>query len=93
MEEYANRTSIHGIGYIFAHDLGLFERLLWMIVVLGFLAAALLLSANLWIQWEEQQVVIFWSCCVDGTTIGSFVKSSILLQTPFCIALHPRKYL
>ena len=58
MEEYANRTSIHGIGYIFAHDLGLFERLLWMIVVLGFLAAALLLSANLWIQWEEQQVVM-----------------------------------
>ena len=59
MEEYANRTSIHGIGYIFAHDLGLFERLLWMIAVLGFLAAVLLLSANLWIQWEEQQVEIF----------------------------------
>ena len=56
-EDYASRTSIHGIGYIFEKELGVVERLLWMALVLGFLGLAVLLTLNIWTQWREQQVV------------------------------------
>ena len=56
-EDYASRTSIHGIGYIFDRELGVVERLLWMALVLVFLGLAVLLNLNIWIQWREQQVM------------------------------------
>ena len=56
LEEYASRTSIHGISYIFDRDFSCLERFLWTTVVLAFLVAAILFSFNLWIQWDEQQV-------------------------------------
>ena len=56
-EDYAGRTSIHGIGYIFDKELGVVERLLWTALVLGFLGLSVLLTSNIWTQWREQQVV------------------------------------
>ena len=56
-EDYASRTSIHGIGYIFDKELGVVERLLWTALVLGFLGLSVLLTSNIWTQWREQQVV------------------------------------
>lgn len=56
-EDYASRTSIHGIGYIFEKELGVVERLLWTALVLGFLGLSVLLTSNIWTQWREQQVV------------------------------------
>ena len=35
-EEYASRSSIHGIGYIFDKELHLLERLLWLLLVIAF---------------------------------------------------------
>ena len=55
-EDYASRTSIHGIGYIFDKELGVVERLLWMALVLGFLGLSVTLTSNIWKQWREQQV-------------------------------------
>ena len=55
-EDYASRTSIHGIGYIFDKELGFVERLLWMALVLGFLGLSVTLTSNIWKQWREQQV-------------------------------------
>ena len=56
-ENYASRTSIHGIGYIFEKELGVVERLLWTALVLTFLGLSVLLTLNIWTQWREQQVV------------------------------------
>ena len=56
-EDYASRTSIHGIGYIFDKELGVVERLLWTALVLGFLGLSVLFTSNIWTQWREQQVV------------------------------------
>ena len=56
-EDYASRTSIHGIGYIFEKELGVVERLLWTALVLGFLGLSVLFTSNIWTQWREQQVV------------------------------------
>ena len=56
-EEYASRTTIHGIGYIFDGRLSLLDRLLWALLVLAFLALASLLTWNTWTQWQTIQVI------------------------------------
>ena len=35
-EDYASRSSIHGIGYIFDRELNIVDRFLWVFVVLSF---------------------------------------------------------
>ena len=56
-EEYASRSSIHGIGYTFDRELNILDRLLWLLVVLTFLGFAASLTWNLWTQWENEQVI------------------------------------
>ena len=56
-EEYAGRSSIHGIGYVFDRDLNLVDRLLWLFVVLALLFTAAIFSLNFWSQWRDEQVV------------------------------------
>ena len=55
-EEYASRSSIHGIGYVFDGELNVLDRLLWLLVVLAFLGIAAALSWNFWSQWRNEQV-------------------------------------
>ena len=55
-QEYASRSSIHGIGYIFDKELSLVDRLLWLFVVLAFLGVAAALTWNFWSQWRNEQV-------------------------------------
>ena len=55
-EEYASRSSIHGISYTFDRELNVVDRLLWLLVVLAFLGIAAALSWNFWSQWQDQQV-------------------------------------
>ena len=56
-EDYASQSSIHGISYIFDHKLGPWERVLWLMVVIGFLILATHLTLDTWTQWQEEQVV------------------------------------
>ena len=56
-EEYASRSSIHGIGYVFDKDLNIVDRLLWLFLVLAFAAVAAALTVNFWVQWRDEQVV------------------------------------
>ena len=58
-KEYASRSSIHGISYLFDLDLGIADRLLWFFLVLAFAAVAAALTWNLWIQWRNEQVIAF----------------------------------
>ena len=55
-QEYASRSSIHGITYIFDKELSLVDRLLWLFFVLAFLGVAAALTWNLWSQWRNEQV-------------------------------------
>ena len=55
-EEYASRSSIHGIGYIFDKELHLLERLLWLLLVIAFLGVAATMIWNFWSQWRNEQV-------------------------------------
>ena len=56
-EDFSERTSIHGIGYVFDRNLNLLDRLLWLVFVLAFLGLATGLTWNTWTQWREEQVV------------------------------------
>ena len=56
-EEYASRSSIHGLGYIFDKELSFVDRLLWLFVVLAFLGVAAALTWNFWSQWRNEQVM------------------------------------
>ena len=56
-EEYASRSSIHGIGYIFDKELSIVDRVLWLSMVLAFLGVAATLTWNFWSQWRNEQVI------------------------------------
>ena len=56
-EEYASRSSIHGIGYIFDKELSKVDRVLWLFMVLAFLGVAATLTWNFWSQWRNEQVI------------------------------------
>ena len=55
-EDYASRSSIHGIGYVFDRDLNFVDRLLWLFLVIAFAAVAAALTWNFWTQWRDEQV-------------------------------------
>ena len=55
-QEYASRSSIHGMSYIFDKELSFVDRLLWLFVVLAFLGVAAALTWNFWSQWRNEQV-------------------------------------
>ena len=55
-EEYAGRSSIHGIAYIFDKELNVADRLLWLFFVLAFAGGTAALTWNFWTQWRNEQV-------------------------------------
>ena len=55
-EDFAERTSIHGIAYVFDRGLWIADRLLWAVVVFCFLGLAFYLTLNSWTQWRDEQV-------------------------------------
>ena len=57
-EEYASRSSIHGISYIFDRELNIVDRFLWLFVVLSFAGVAAALIWNFWSQWRNEQVIL-----------------------------------
>ena len=57
-KEYANRSSIHGISYIFDKDLRFVDRLLWLFMVLAFFGVATAMTWNFWSQWRNEQVLL-----------------------------------
>ena len=59
-EDFAERTSIHGISYVFDRGLLIVDRLLWAVLVVGFLGLAFYLTWNSWTQWRDQQVGIIF---------------------------------
>ena len=54
--DFASRTSIHGVAYVFDRTHGLVDRVLWFLVVFGLLALCTFFTANSWIQWRNEQV-------------------------------------
>ena len=82
-EEYASHSTIHGIGYVFDRDIGLSERILWLLGVLSFLSLAGYFTSNLWVQWKEEQVeraACFNRILNSSTTLGHYYLYYLLLR-------------
>ena len=56
-EEYASRSSIHGISYVFDRDLNIVDRLLWLFLVIALLGGAAMFTWDFWSQWRDEQVI------------------------------------
>ena len=55
-EDFASRTSIHGVAYVFDREHGLADRVLWILIVTAFLLLTGFFTHQSWIQWRDQQV-------------------------------------
>ena len=54
--DYASRSTIHGIGYVFDKELCVVERILWLFLVLASVGGTACFTWNFWSQWRDEQV-------------------------------------
>ena len=56
LKEYGGATTIHGIPYILEDGRRVFERLLWVSLVISGMVLAILWSAQLYNDWQDDPV-------------------------------------
>ena len=57
-EDYANRSTVHGLGYTFDRKLFRTDRCLWVFICLSFASLAVHLTYQSYNNWQDNQVVI-----------------------------------
>ena len=57
MDDYAARSSIHGIGYIFDKQLCFGDRLLWLVATLCAVMLAMWMISSTYTSWQTNQVI------------------------------------
>ena len=57
-EEYANNSTVHGLGYTFDRSLFKVDHALWVLVCLTFAVLAVHLTYQSYDNWQQDQVVI-----------------------------------
>ena len=72
-KDYANRSTIHGIGYIFDGQLRFLDRVLWLVIVIGSMAFAIWMIISSYTTWQADQVI---------TTLKTTTKSVKDLHFP-----------
>ena len=56
-KEFAERTSVHGVGYVADKNVPLFSNLLWAFVCILSMSLAIYLSVESYNQWQERPVI------------------------------------
>ena len=86
-EDYASRSSIHGIGYIFDRELKIADRLLWLLVVIAFAGVAAALTWNFWTQWRNEQVIMIgllgYNLCLSQVVTVLKSTAKLVSEVPF----------
>ena len=57
VKEYAARSTVHGISYIFDQQVGFLDRALWLLTVLGATTLALWMVSDTFSHWQKNQVI------------------------------------
>ena len=57
LQEYGSQSSIHGVSYILNCRLSIFERLFWVIILLGVGFAAKILIVKSFYSWQDNLVI------------------------------------
>ena len=77
VKEYADRSSIHGISYIFDHTLALVDRVLWLVATLCGTGLALWMIATMYLSWQENQVITTLKTTTKSVTTTEFPAITI----------------
>ena len=56
-KQYADATSIHGIFYLFEHGRFMFERILWMVLLLTGTYLSIIMAISLYTEWRAKPVL------------------------------------
>ena len=57
VKEYSERTTIHGINYVFASFLTFQDRIFWLVIFLGGLVFSVYLSIDAFIDWRKNMII------------------------------------
>ena len=57
VEEFASRSSVHGLGYVFDKEFRSVDRLLWLVIFLSSLGLAIYLVTISFNDWQDNQVI------------------------------------
>ena len=57
VEHYAERSTVHGIGYVFDSNISALDRILWFMTVVGAMVLAVWMVSNSYTNWQENQVI------------------------------------
>ena len=77
VKEYADRSSIHGISYIFDHTLAQVDRVLWLVATLCGTGLALWMIATMYLSWQENQVITTLKTTTKSVTTTEFPAITI----------------
>ena len=72
-KDFANRSTIHGLGYIFDGHSRFLDRGLWLAIVIGSMSFAILMIISSYTTWQADQVI---------TTLKTTTKSVKDLHFP-----------
>ena len=70
--DYAARSSIHGIGYIFDKQLGLGDRALWLVAIMCAVVLAMWMICSTYTGWQTNQVITTLKTTTKPTTDMEF---------------------
>ena len=57
IEDFASRSTVHGVSYIFDRTVPPFDRFLWLIIFLGSASFAISLIYSSYTDWQDNQVI------------------------------------
>ena len=57
IEEYTNESTVHGLKYVFDRKIGLFDRLLWLVIVLCSMFMAIWMIGSSYSSWQQKMVI------------------------------------
>ena len=57
VEDFASRSTVHGVSYIFDKGLALFDRFLWFIIFLWSVFLEIFLIYSSYTDWQDNQVI------------------------------------
>ena len=57
IEEFASRSSVHGLSYVFDRQFKFADQFLWLVIFVSFLAMAIYLITIAFNDWQDNQVI------------------------------------
>ena len=57
LKEYASKSTVHGISYVFDESLSIFERFIWLVIVCGLGCEAIFLVYKSYNAWQDNPVI------------------------------------